>query len=54
MRTIQVVCGMAMVVALGACQRGNEGPWFRGDFDAALAAAEARSTMVFLDFYSDG
>jgi hypothetical protein len=54
MRSIQALCGVAMALALAGCQQAEDGPWFKGDFTAALAAAEERGTIVFLDFYSDG
>ena len=55
MRKLSVLLVLAAAVAAGSCQQATKtaGPWFDGDFGAALAEADARGSLVLLEFYSD-
>jgi thioredoxin-related protein len=44
---------LVAILGLGACRQGGTGIWFKGDFDAALALAKNRQTLVLLEFYTD-
>jgi hypothetical protein len=44
-----LLAAAAIVTSLG-CEQGI---WFKGDFEAAIASAEARDTLIMMDFYSD-
>ena len=54
MRKLGVLVILAAAVAVGSCQQAKEtGPWFDGAYDAALAEAGARGSLVLMEFYSD-
>lgn len=55
MRKLSVLLVLAAAVAAGSCQQAAKtaGPWFDGDYSAALAEADARGGMVLFEFYSD-
>ncbi len=50
----RAMVGSAVAVALVAvaCQR-QDAIWFKGDFEAALAVAAERNTLVMTEFYTD-
>jgi hypothetical protein len=49
-----VAAAVAVAVVSVGCQKAvvTTPAWFEGSFDEALAAAQARGTMLMLDFYS--
>jgi hypothetical protein len=54
MKRFAVVAALAAVAVIGSCRQTTvDAPaWFDGGFEEALAAAQARGTMLMLDFYS--
>jgi hypothetical protein len=54
MKRIVVVAAVAVAVVSIGCQKAEvtTPAWFEGSFEEALSAAQARGTMMMLDFYS--
>jgi len=50
-RRLTLVIALAVVGV--ACGGGDDRPWFRGDLEAALAAAADTDRLVMVEFYTD-
>ena len=53
MRRWGAVLTMAAVLGVGGCRQQAASVWFKGDLDAAVAAARQRDTLVMVEFYTD-
>ena len=48
-----VILAVGLALAAVACGARDERPWFRGDVDAALAAAADADRLVMVEFYTE-
>jgi len=53
MKRVSSWLAVLATLVVASCQPDTSKTWFKGDFEAALAAADARGTQVMIEFYAD-